>query len=84
MANFINLGSRNLMRGMEGTDVELLQHLLNNLPDPMGSKIAVDGVFGAETEAAVKKFQRYFNLTVDGIVGPNTFLFLGILIRPCT
>ncbi|MGE5544925.1 MAG: peptidoglycan-binding domain-containing protein, partial [Bacillota bacterium] len=80
MANY--LGSRNLMRGMEGTDVELLQHLLNNLPDPMGSRIAIDGIFGPETEAAVKKFQRYFKLTMDGIVGPNTFLFLGILIRP--
>lgn len=80
MANY--LGSRNLMRGMEGTDVELLQHLLNNLPDPMGSRIAIDGIFGPETEAAVKKFQRYFKLTVDGIVGPNTFLFLGILVRP--
>lgn len=80
--NYINLGSRNLMRGMDGTDVELLQHLLNDLPDPMGSRIAIDGDFGPETEAAVKKFQRYFNLAVDGIVGPNTFLFLGILIRP--
>lgn len=70
------------MRGMDGTDVELLQHLLNDLPDPMGSRIAIDGDFGPETEAAVRKFQRYFNLTVDGIVGPNTFLFLGILIRP--
>ncbi|MGI6550709.1 MAG: peptidoglycan-binding domain-containing protein [Syntrophomonadales bacterium] len=82
MTNFINLGSRNLMRGMEGTDVELLQHLLNNLPEPMGSRIAIDGIFGPITENAVKKFQRYFKLSADGIVGPNTFLFLGILIRP--
>lgn len=82
MTNYINLGSRNLMRGMEGTDVELLQNLLKTLPEPMGSQITVDGVFGPETEAAVKKFQRYFRLNVDGVVGPNTFLFLGILTRP--
>jgi len=82
MTTYINLGSRTLMRGMEGTDVQLLQGLLKTLPEPMGSNITRDGIFGPETEAAVKKFQRYFRLNVDGIVGPKTFLFLGILTRP--
>jgi N-acetylmuramoyl-L-alanine amidase len=31
-----------------------------------------DGVFGDETENAVMRFQRDFNLTVDGLVGPVT------------
>ncbi len=82
MVGYNYLGSRNLMRGTEGTDVELLQRLLNNLPEPIGSRIAIDGIFGPRTEAAVKKFQGHFNLAADGIVGPNTFLFLGILVRP--
>ena len=43
----------------------------------------VDGVFGAQTEAAVKKFQSVFNLTPDGIVGQATwyklvFLYVGV------
>lgn len=34
--------------------------------------IPVDGVFGEQTLAAVKAFQRKHNLHVDGIVGPDT------------
>ena len=32
-----------------------------------------DGDFGDETENAVRSFQESQNLTVDGIVGPNTW-----------
>ena len=33
----------------------------------------VDGIFGAKTESAVKRFQKDFGLTQDGIVGPKTW-----------
>lgn len=74
---FINFGSRTLKLGLSGTDVTILQFLLNNLPSPISSPISGESTFGPKTEAAVKKFQSYFGLAVDGIVGKNTFLFLG-------
>jgi peptidoglycan hydrolase-like protein with peptidoglycan-binding domain len=33
----------------------------------------VDGRFGSDTELAVKEFQQSANLTIDGIVGPQTW-----------
>ena len=73
-----NFGSRILKLGSTGDDVKVLQSLLNYLPDSItGPDVTVDGVFGATTETAVKKFQTYFGLSVDGIVGKNTFLYLG-------
>lgn len=37
-----------------------------------------DGIFGTETENALKYFQRVNGLTVDGIAGPSTLNALGI------
>ena len=75
---YINFGSRILKMGMSGTDVEVLQCLLNGLPSPISSPITGEpSTFGSKTEAAVKKFQSYFGLTVDGQVGQQTYLYLG-------
>lgn len=40
---------------------------------------AADGDFGPKTDMAVRNFQRKKGLTVDGIVGPNTYSKLGDL-----
>ena len=34
---------------------------------------AADGIFGPNTQQAVKNFQASAGITVDGIVGPDTF-----------
>ncbi len=42
----------------------------------------VDGVFGADTSAAVRHFQRRNGLTPDGVVGPTTWAALGYYAGP--
>jgi peptidoglycan hydrolase-like protein with peptidoglycan-binding domain len=57
--------------GSEGPAVAAVQH---NLRFAYGhTHLAVDGIFGPKTEAAVKEFQTKFKLVVDGIVGPVTW-----------
>ena len=58
-----------LWRGSNGDMVKTLQRYLND----QGEDLAIDGVFGAKTEAAVKRFQRAQGLVVDGLVGPRTW-----------
>jgi peptidoglycan hydrolase-like protein with peptidoglycan-binding domain len=58
-------------------DVATIQYLLRARNYP----IRVDGLFGEETEAAVKEFQRSVGLTSDGIVGPDTWQSLIIRVR---
>ena len=68
-----------LRRGTTGPSVVVIQTELNRISQsyPAIPKIAqVDGIFGAQTEAAVRRFQEIFNLTVDGIVGRSTWYAL--------
>lgn len=66
------LGSRLLKRGMSGSDVKALQELLMDLGYEL-PKYGADGDYGAETEAAVKAFQKAHKLTADGIFGDKTY-----------
>ena len=68
-----------LRRGTSGPSVVVVQVSLNRISQnyPAIPKIAsVDGIFGAQTEAAVRKFQDIANLTVDGVVGRATWYAL--------
>ena len=68
-----------LRRGTTGPSVVTLQVMLNRISQsyPAIPKLAqVDGIFGARTEASVRKFQEVFNLLVDGIVGRATWYAL--------
>lgn len=81
------LGSRYLSLQspyLSGTDVKVFQTLFNALVQhsappkgPIGTTIATDGVFGPNTHRAVRQWQSYFALTVDGVVGPQTGDTLG-------
>ena len=65
-----------LRLGSSGPNVVVLQVALNRISQsyPAIPKLAnVDGIFGSRTEAAVRKFQEVFGLTVDGIVGRATW-----------
>ena len=68
-----------IRRGATGPGVVTIQTELNRISQsyPAIPKIpAVDGIFGARTEAAVRKFQEIFNLDIDGIVGRATWYAL--------
>lgn len=65
-----------LRRGSIGPNVLVIQTELNRISQnyPAIPKInPVDGIFGSQTENAVRKFQQIFNLSPDGIVGPATW-----------
>src|SRR5437763_3162894 len=62
------LGSRTLQAGMTGSDVRSLQVGLTH----RGYRVPATGKFGAQTYAAVVRFQRAHHLTADGVVGPAT------------
>ncbi len=67
-----------LKRGMRGEQVRLLQETLNELPAGAALDLKEDGIFGAETEKAVRQFQADYGLTVDGVVGRKTWDALGV------
>ena len=78
-----HLGSRPLgfmfSAPLQGDDVFALQERLTELGFDAGRP---DGHFGAQTERALKTFQRDMRLTADGICGPATIRELHRLSSP--
>jgi peptidoglycan hydrolase-like protein with peptidoglycan-binding domain len=60
-----------LKKGSNDPAVRDLQEALKSLGYDVGP---VDGVFGAKTESAVKKFQQAREIAVDGVVGRVTWI----------
>jgi len=58
-----------MRKGDKGQEIQRLQRSLSITPD---------GDFGPKTEAAVKLYQTYNSLAVDGIAGPKTLGKMGI------
>ena len=72
--------------GSRGRSVAQLQTALNRISQsfPAIPKLAVDGIYGANTEAAIRVYQRVFGLEEDGITGRQTWysveqVFTGVL-----
>jgi peptidoglycan hydrolase-like protein with peptidoglycan-binding domain len=76
--------------GSTGDQVTQLQNMLNYRYNNSSVKdhftaspyafrypLKVDGIFGPQTRAAVKDYQKANHLQVDGIVGRHTWLSLG-------
>ena len=59
-----------LQNGSGGQPVKAVQGILNA---KAGARLADDGSYGAETEAAVRAWQKFFDLEVDGVCGPQTW-----------
>lgn len=62
-----------IKNGSKNGDVKICQELLNKYGN---YGLIVDGVFGTNTEKAVKDFQKKNGLVADGIVGSNTWKIL--------
>ena len=69
-----------IKRGSKGDLVKLVQLMLNEKGYSCGS---ADGIFGTKTKNAVEKYQKAKGLSVDGIVGNNTYakLFADCLLK---
>ena len=61
--------------GSSGSKVRQIQEQLNAIANayPALPKISVDGVFGENTQNAVKKFQQIFGLPATGIIDYSTW-----------
>mgnify|MGYP002377866052 FL=1 len=60
------IGDNNMKKGDVGADVAAMQKVLYDLHYP----ITVDGIFGNETEAIIKQFQKKYKLEITGVVTP--------------
>jgi peptidoglycan hydrolase-like protein with peptidoglycan-binding domain len=59
-----------ISKGANGPEVMSVQRQLH---------LTTDGIFGPQTEMAVRMWQGHHNLTVDGVVGPITAASLGLI-----
>ena len=67
---------KEIKNGSQGNDVLLLQEIFRAREfdkKVIGESLALDRSFGAKTEKVVRQYQKERNLSVDGIVGNNTW-----------
>lgn len=65
-------------RGQQGEAVSALQYMLSLIGEfyNVVPQVQVDGVYGTDTQAAVRAFQRAAGLTADGVAGEETWIMV--------
>lgn len=69
---FNNLAVKGLPLIREGARLGVVKAIQESLNLIAGTKLSVDGHYGAPTADAVRNFQRFFGLPADGVFGPRT------------
>lgn len=62
--------------GSRGNSVRFVQSYMNSINNYYNYRwptLVIDGIYGQQTRQVVTAFQNKYNLTPDGIVGPNTW-----------
>lgn len=67
--------AKQLREGAQGIGVRTVQYYLNILAyfNPSLSSPPIDGIYGATTTAAVRRFQEYYGLPVTGVMNTATW-----------
>ena len=69
----MNITLPQLKSGDRDKPQDRMVHRLQGLVTALGNPITIDGIFGPNTEAAVKAQQHAFGLPVNGVVDDNTW-----------
>jgi peptidoglycan hydrolase-like protein with peptidoglycan-binding domain len=69
----VNITLPQLKAGDQDKPQSRMVHRLQGLVSALGNPVTLDGIFGPNTEAAVKDQQRAFGLPVTGVVDDNTW-----------
>ena len=80
----MNITLPQLKTGDQDNAQDRMVHRLQGLLTALGSPVTIDGIFGPNTEVAVKHQQSVFGLAQDGVVDDNTWIRLmgGSVIDP--
>src|SRR5690242_3382508 len=72
----VNITLPQLKAGDRDKPQDRMVHRLQGLVTALGNPITIDGIFGPNTEAAVKAQQHAFGLSQTGVVDDNTWIKL--------